>query len=1573
MFYRLDFMSNAPLKKIAVFGSLWMLVAQLWAQPYGLSSGTAIGSYLNSSLPTTAPNVSATYDVTVAYTNLVFNLPLYLTTCPGTNLMVLIEKNGTIRTFPNRPNAANAEVKTFLDISSRVYNSSDSGMTAIVFHPEFGVPGSTNRGYVYVTYKWRPNPDLGANAAFAYYRLSRFTVPDGTMVADTNSEVVMLQQFDQQEWHDSGNLMFGQDGYLYFGVGDEGGANDQYNVTQVINERLMSGIFRVDVNKNQTNSHPIIRQPFHHPNLPVGWPESFSTNYYVPNDNPFVNTNGSNLEEYYALGFRNPYRFTQDLVTGKIWIGDVGQSTREEVDILSPGKNYQWAFMEGIVAGPKARPATVIGSEQAPLWDYPHNNGDGCIIGGYVYRGTNFPGLVGKYIAADNDSGRIFAVTSTNGITLDSAGQIASMPPGSVYGGTSTIGQDANGELYFVKVGGVGAGQIYTLKAIVTTVPDPVSPLSALGVFTNLNTLTPIPGLHAYTVNSPLWSDNSVKKRWFAVPNDGTHNTAAEQITFAATGEWKFPSGSVFVKQFDLSLNDTNSAITQRIETRLLVVDQNAGVYGLTYKWRADGSDADLLTTGTNANYFITDAGGNTRTQTWSFPSRTDCIVCHNANAGYVLGLKTHQMNCPTTYSETGVADNQLRALGHIGLLGANYNEAQLTNYLKSYSITNASVSLELRARSYLDANCSQCHRPGGVQAYFDARFTTPLPSQNIIQGLTQLFIADTNDRVVVPQDLPHSLAYNRLSRVGQFQMPPLAKNVVDTNALSVIAAWINTLPPGPGVTLTLANTNPLVYTNFAVNVQFTEPVAGVATNKFFVSNGLVTSLTGTNAAYSINITPLAKGLITVQFPQGQVIGLSGGTNYVSNTLQVSYDPLNQFLMTWLPFEENSGFTTADASGNGNNGALQNMLSTAWTNGQSGNALSFNGVNNYVQISNNLGTNFTIMCWVKTTQTFPTVDPTYLGTGIIWSDVPGGALDFILGGTRSAGGVNRLSFFVGGTETSLGGTQEISTGQWMHLAVTRDGVSGVFKIYVNGILDGTATGATGLLKANLGVAIGGNVGDNRYFNGLIDDVRFYSRVLTGAELVAVLPPNIPPTITSIADQTIARNTSAGPLNFTIGDAETPISSLVVSSNSSNVSLVPNTNIVMSGSGANRTVTITPLTNQVGSTTITLGVFDGSVTTTTSFVVNVNGSLMAWYKLDGNALDSSGAGNHGTTNGGVVFVAPKIGTNAASFNGSNSYVQIPVSVRNDFTIAFWAKTTNTAGTAQWFNGQGFVDGDTPGANADFGTALVGNKFGFGVGNPNTTLTATNIINDGQWHHLVATRNSTSGLMTVSVDGVPQGSVTGPTGSRTAPGFLRLGGLQSGAGFFTGTLDDVRLYDYALSSNQIVAIMNTVPMLAAISNRVILAGATLLVTNSATDAEAPAQALTYGLVTPPAGAVINSSNGIFSWRPLIVQGGATYPLVVSVTDNGIPSLAATQNFSVTVNAPVQPGIVSPAISQGKFQMSITGDIGPDYSVLGSSNLVSWTLLKTTNPPALPYLFIDAASTNYPQRFYRVLLGP
>ncbi|HEX5220256.1 MAG TPA: PQQ-dependent sugar dehydrogenase, partial [Verrucomicrobiae bacterium] len=972
------------MKRLVVILAVLGIIAatDLPAQPYGLDQPQAIGPYLNNVFPPTAPSSSASWNVEIAFTNATFDQPMFLLPYPGTNRLVILHKPGRISTFPNRPDVQQFEVLPFLDISARTFTVSDSGLTGMAFHPEFGQAGSTNRGFIYITYKWRP-PGATGNPDYAFWRLSRFTVADGQMAADPNSEVVLVQTFDQQMWHDAGCLMFGADGFLYFSVGDDGGANDEYNATQKINERLMSGIFRIDVNQNPALSHPIRRQPFHHPAMPAGWPESFTTNYYVPNDNPFVNPDGSVLEEYYALGFRQPYRFSRDPVTGLIWVADSGQSTREEIDILVPGANYQWAYREGTFAGPKTPPANIIGFEKGPLHDYGRDEG-GAAIGGYVYRGVEHAGfLTGKYIWVDNVSGRIWAITS-DGTTLTNVEYLTSMPSGSVYGGTSSCGLDANGEIYFLKFGGTGAERIFKLARTTTIVPEPPALLSQVGAFTDLSTLTPASGLIPYDVNTPLWSDAAAKYRWLAVPNNGTHNTTAEKITFSPTNEWQFPAGTVFVKHFELDASETNSGTVHRLETRFVVRDQNGGVYGVTYKWRADGSDADLLLGGASQDYPITTATG-IRTQHWTFPSRLDCLTCHNANAKGVLGLKTHQLNGDHFYPQTGRTDNQLRTLGHLGMFTSEYNESLLASYLKSFAITNNAQPLVTRVRSYIDANCSHCHRPGGQRANFDARYTVPLEQQNLIYGAVFDAVNGPTDRVVRPQDLVHSMLHNRANRVGALQMPPLAKNMIDTNAMQLFADWIMSLPTGPGVALNRTNATTLVAGTFFVNVEFTEPVTGVLSSHFQVSNGQVTGLSGSGANYTITVTPQVKGAVTVQYGANKVNGSTGQGNYASNPLSVSYDPLNQYLTTWLPLDDGTGTTALDASGNGNSGTLINLSPTAWVASVSGGALSFDGVNDFVRISNHLGADFTISCWVKTTQAFQQVTPTYEGTGIIWS------------------------------------------------------------------------------------------------------------------------------------------------------------------------------------------------------------------------------------------------------------------------------------------------------------------------------------------------------------------------------------------------------------------------------------------------------------------------------------------------------------------------------------------------------------------------------------------------------------
>jgi hypothetical protein len=259
--------------------------------------------------------------------------------------------------------------------------------------------------------------------------------------------------------------------------------------------------------------------------------------------------------------------------------------------------------------------------------------------------------------------------------------------------------------------------------------------------------------------------------------------------------------------------------------------------------------------------------------------------------------------------------------------------------------------------------------------------------------------------------------------------------------------------------------------------------------------------------------------------------------------------------------------------------------------------------------------------------------------------------------------------------------------------------------------------------------------------------------------------------------------------------------------------------------------------------------------------------------------------------------------------------------------------------------------------------------------------------GTWHHLVYTYSNSEPRL--YLDGTFQnnkllaGALVTFAGEPINLGCQRDSANGTRSAFYSGYLNSIRIHGGVLTPEQIAGnyllgpaglVSNSPPVLTAISNRTIIAGATLIVTNTATDTDVPAQTLTFAMANNISGASVNASSGVFTWRPVVALAGASPTIKIKVSDSGLPNLSATQSFFVSITAPAPPQLTPPALTNGALQFSITsGDLGPDYLVQASTNLADWTTVLTTNPLALPFQFSEPADTNSPQRYYRTRLGP
>jgi len=772
-------------------------VAQVNAN--GLDAPTPLQAFLNGVFPSEAPTLEG-YTQRDYFPEVRFTEPLRIVEHPSLNELVIVGKDGKGHLISNFEGAT--DKREFFNIQPIMHGNpgyGEGGISDMVFHPNYATNGASGENTVFISYWWSPDHsgtfDVD-NGIAGYNRLSRFVVIDNQV--DLNTEEVLINQYDRQFWHIGMDMQFGTDGLLYISVGDETPTTccARADTTQRLDGGLWSGILRIDVDNDASRSHPIRRQPYHPGENPQvngsHWPASFTQGYSIPNDNPFVSADGSTLEEFYSIGLRHPWTISIDQHTGDIWAADVGRFRREEINRIAPGDNHQWPFREGNTNGPDRAPNRIAGVSRDPVWDYPHSVGS-AVIGAGVYRGSVFPELQGKYLFSDFVEGPLWTAT-TDGEQYQIE-QIGTITSGS--GGIVSYLLADNGQILMARSAGPqqDGGRIDALTQSYNTdngtLPQRLSDTSA---FSDLTDLSAIDSCIPYDLNVPFWSDGALKYRWICLPNDGIHNRTSEEIVFSENGVWDFPSGTVFIKHFAINAVENDPLTEFNLETRFTVVTDE-GSYGLSYRWNEEQTDADLVGFAGDTRLYSQQTSAGIEQRIWEFPGRADCQTCHGGPAGVALGLNSRQLNRNYTYSATGRTNNQLATFNALGMFDSELDTQRLiSSLLTSAHGNDTSASLSLRARSYLDANCAYCHQPGGVRANFDARLTTPLAQQNLINGELLETYDIPGEVVIAPGGPAQSIAMLRASRLDLLAMPPIAKNRVDTEGIALLDSWIRSM-----------------------------------------------------------------------------------------------------------------------------------------------------------------------------------------------------------------------------------------------------------------------------------------------------------------------------------------------------------------------------------------------------------------------------------------------------------------------------------------------------------------------------------------------------------------------------------------------------------------------------------------------------------------------------------------------------------------------------------------------------------------------------------------------------------
>ncbi|MDZ8118299.1 PQQ-dependent sugar dehydrogenase [Pontiella agarivorans] len=721
-------------------------------------------------LPAAAPEYNS-FAFTDAFPTLSpFEKPVAIVSPPGeSNMLFIVEQPGKIMRITDLDGTP--QKSTFADFSSRIGLSYDQGLLGLAFHPNF----QSNR-YFYVFYTTSfPRRD----------RLSRFTAPvdwDSSGTVDLSTEYILIDQPDDSPNHNGGDLHFGpEDGYLYIPLGDEGEIEDRYENSQNIELNFFSGIIRIDVDKKPGSLEP---NPHDDQGTDAVIRDNGIARYGIPPDNPFVGAThyngipltGNIRTEFWATGLRSPWRMGFDPLTGRLFVGDVGENAREEIHLVNKGDNCGWDYLEGTIERIGA-PTPPPGFNPAdPIFEYPHESGSYSVIGGRVYRGESLPQLFGKYIFSESYDGRVWALTETeegSGVFTD---EVIATESFLVAFGEHPATKEILAADYI-------DGKIKQLTASGPATGSLPATLTDTGAFSDLASLTPNSGIVAYETNADLWSDDAEKQRWFSIPDPNDH------AGWARDKNWELPTGAVWIKHFDLRTDLGEPGVWKRLETRFIVKTED-GIYGITYQWNDTDTEAYLVPAeGTNVTYTVTQPDNSTYQQTWGYPSRSECMQCHTKAGGYALSFNTRQLNRDYTFGN--VITNQVSQLAQSGFFSNTVDD--VTSLPRIFPIDDESQSLHARVRSYFDVNCSHCHRPeSATPSAWNGLMADPFVNAEIYNGAIGFDNGNSNACFAVAGEPENSVILDRMAGTSPFQrMPPIGSNRRDLIAEQVISDWI--------------------------------------------------------------------------------------------------------------------------------------------------------------------------------------------------------------------------------------------------------------------------------------------------------------------------------------------------------------------------------------------------------------------------------------------------------------------------------------------------------------------------------------------------------------------------------------------------------------------------------------------------------------------------------------------------------------------------------------------------------------------------------------------------------------